>query len=341
MSKIIVTGGCGYIGSHTCIALLTQGYKVVVFDDLSNASKESIERIEKIAGKRPELCIVDLKNKNATSAAFEAHKEALAVIHFAAYKAVKESVDRPLQYYENNFFSLINTLTAQQKLGINNFIFSSSATVYGMPETCPVTEKSPVSKPFSPYGNTKKIAEEILKDHTAANLDFSVISLRYFNPIGAHESGEIGELPNDIPNNLMPYITQTAAGIREKLMVFGNDYPTKDGTAIRDYIHVMDLAEAHVVAVNRLVDQKQEQNFEIYNLGRGMGYSVLEVITAFETQNNLSINYEITGRRDGDVPVVFASTELASKKLGWTAKRDLNSMVKSAWNWEKNYRKND
>ena len=313
----------------------------MVFDDFSNASKESIERIEKIAGKRPELCIVDLKNKNAASAAFEAHKEALAVIHFAAYKAVKESVDRPLQYYENNFFSLINTLTAQQKLGINNFIFSSSATVYGMPETCPVTEKSQVSKPFSPYGNTKKIAEEILNDHTAANLDFSVISLRYFNPIGAHESGEIGELPNGIPNNLMPYITQTAAGIRQKLMVFGNDYPTKDGTAIRDYIHVMDLAEAHVVAVNRLVDQKQEQNFEIYNLGTGMGYSVLEVITAFETQNNLSINYEITGRRDGDVPVVFASTELASKKLGWTAKRDLNSMVKSAWNWEKNYRKND
>lgn len=341
MSKIILTGGCGYIGSHTCIALLAQGYEVVVFDDFSNASKESIERIEKIAGKRPELCIVDLKNKNAASAAFEAHKEALAVIHFAAYKAVKESVDRPLQYYENNFFSLINTLTAQQKLGINNFIFSSSATVYGMPETCPVTEKSQVSKPFSPYGNTKKIAEEILNDHTAANLDFSVISLRYFNPIGAHESGEIGELPNGIPNNLMPYITQTAAGIRQKLMVFGNDYPTKDGTAIRDYIHVMDLAEAHVVAVNRLVDQKQEQNFEIYNLGTGMGYSVLEVITAFETQNNLSINYEITGRRDGDVPVVFASTELASKKLGWTAKRDLNSMVKSAWNWEKNYRKND
>ena len=261
------------------------------------------------------------------------------MIHFAAYKAVKESVDHPLQYYENNFFSLINTLIAQQKLGINNFIFSSSATVYGIPEICPVTENSPVGNPFSPYGNTKKIAEEILKDHTAANLDFSVISLRYFNPIGAHKSGEIGELPNGIPNNLMPYITQTAAGIREKLMVFGNDYPTKDGTAIRDYIHVMDLAEAHAVAVNRLVDQKQEQNFEIYNLGTGTGYSVLEVISAFEAQNNLSLNYEITDRRDGDVPVVFASTELASKKLGWTAKRDLNSMVKSAWNWEKNYRK--
>ena len=263
------------------------------------------------------------------------------MIHFAAYKAVKESVDHPLQYYENNFFSLINTLIAQQKLGINNFIFSSSATVYGIPEICPVTENSPVGNPFSPYGNTKKIAEEILKDYTAANLDFSVISLRYFNPIGAHKSGEIGELPNGIPNNLMPYITQTAAGIREKLMVFGNDYPTKDGTAIRDYIHVMDLAEAHAVAVNRLVDQKQEQNFEIYNLGTGTGYSVLEVISAFEAQNNLSLNYEITDRRDGDVPVVFASTELASKKLGWTAKRDLNSMVKSAWNWEKNYRKND
>lgn len=338
MSKVIVTGGCGYIGSHTCIALLSQGYEVVVFDDLSNASKESIDRIEKITEKRPELYRVDLKDKNATIAAFETHKDAMAVIHFAAYKAVKESVEQPLQYYENNLFSLINTLIALQKFGINNFIFSSSATVYGIPKTCPVTEKSPVSTAFSPYGNTKKIAEEILEDFTRSNAEFSIISLRYFNPIGAHKSGKIGELPNGIPNNLMPYITQTAAGIREQLMVFGDDYPTKDGTAIRDYIHVMDLAEAHVVAVDRLVHQKQENNFEIYNLGTGIGYSVLEVIKAFETQNNLALNYKITDRRKGDVPVVFASTELASKTLGWSAKRDLNSMVKSAWNWEKNYR---
>jgi UDP-glucose 4-epimerase len=341
MSKIIVTGGCGYIGSHTCIALISKDYDVVIFDDLSNADNKSIDRIDKITGKRPELYIVDLKDKDATLTAFDTHKDALAVIHFAAYKAVKESVDKPLHYYENNLFSIINTLSAQQKFGIKNFIFSSSATVYGMPKACPVTEQSPVNKPFSPYGNTKKIAEEILEDFTTSNLDFSSISLRYFNPIGAHESEEIGELPNGVPNNLMPYITQTAAGIRKQLMVFGNDYPTKDGTAVRDYIHVMDLAEAHVVAVNRLIKQRQESNFEIYNLGTGTGYSVLEVIKAFETQNNLSLNYKITDRRKGDVPVIYASTELASTKLGWSAKRNLNLMVKSAWNWEKNYRKNN
>ena len=337
MSKIIVTGGCGYIGAHTSIALIAQGYQVAIFDDLSNASEESISRIEKITGTRPELCVVDLKDKNKTNTAFEAHKDASAVIHFAAYKAVKESVEQPLQYYENNLFSLINTLVAQQKFGIKNFIFSSSATVYGIPESCPVTENSPVKRPFSPYGNTKKIAEEILEDNS--NSGFSTISLRYFNPIGAHKSGDIGELPNGVPNNLMPFITQTAAGIRKKLMIFGDDYPTKDGTAVRDYIHVMDLAEAHVVAVDRLIHKKQKENFEIYNLGTGTGYSVLEVIKAFETQNNLSLAYEITERREGDVPIVFASTELAAKKLGWRAKRDLNSMVKSAWNWEKNYRK--
>lgn len=339
MSKIIVTGGCGYIGAHTTIALIEQGYQVIIFDNLSNASKDSISRIEKITGTRPELLVVDLKDQNKTTAAFEVHKDASAVIHFAAYKAVKESVEQPLSYYENNLFSLINTLVAQQKFGIKNFIFSSSATVYGAPESCPVTEDSPVHRPFAPYGNTKKIAEEILEDYTTAHSDFSTISLRYFNPIGAHASGDIGELPNGVPNNLMPFITQTAAGIREKLMVFGDDYPTKDGTAVRDYIHVMDLAEAHVVAVDRLTHKKQDKNFEFYNLGTGTGYSVLEVIKAFETQNNLSLTYEITARRDGDVPVVFASTELAKNKLGWSAKRDLNSMVKSAWNWEKNYRK--
>lgn len=339
MSKIIVTGGCGYIGAHTTIALIEQGYQVVIFDDLSNASKDSISRIEKITGTRPELLVVDLKDKNKTTAAFEVHGDASAVIHFAAYKAVKESVEQPLSYYENNLFSLINTLVAQQKFGIKNFIFSSSATVYGVPESCPVTEDSPVHRPFAPYGNTKKIAEEILEDYSTAHPDFSTISLRYFNPIGAHESGDIGELPNGVPNNLMPYITQTAVGLREKLMVFGDDYPTKDGTAVRDYIHVMDLAEAHVVAVDRLVHKKQDKNFEFYNLGTGTGYTVMEVIKAFETQNNLSLTHEITARREGDVPVVFASTELAKNKLCWSAKRDLNSMVKSAWNWEKNYRK--
>ena len=333
MSKIIVTGGCGYIGSHTCIALLAKGYEVVVFDDLSNASKESIEKIEKIAGKRPELCIVDLKNKNATSAAFEAHKEALAVIHFAAYKAVKESVDHPLHYYENNLFSLINTLLAQQKFNINKLIFSSSATVYGMPETCPVTEKSPVSKPFSPYGNTKKIAEEILKDHTAANLDFSVISLRYFNPIGAHESGEIGEFPNGIPNNLMPYITQTAAGIREKLMVFGNDYPTKDGTAIRDYIHVLDLAAAHVLALQAL-----EQGNRVYNLGNGEGFSVRQVIETARAVTGEAIPEQMGQRRAGDPARLVASSDRIRQELGWAPQYPaLEQIVDSAWRWHQRH----
>ena len=228
MSKIIVTGGCGYIGSHTVIALIDQGYKVVVFDDFSNAPENTLDRITKITGIRPLFTRVDLKEKFKVLEAFNEHKEAKAVIHFAAYKAVKESINNPLDYYENNLFSLINVLNAQQAVGINNFIFSSSATVYGTPESFPMTENSPVKRPFSPYGNTKKIAEEILEDYTNANTKLSVISLRYFNPIGAHDSGHIGELPSGIPNNLMPYITQTAAGLRDKLWVFGDDYPTKD-----------------------------------------------------------------------------------------------------------------
>lgn len=339
MSKIIVTGGCGYIGSHTVIALIDQGYKVVVFDDFSNASEDTLDRIAKITGIRPLFTRVDLKEKIKVLEAFNEHKEAKAVIHFAAYKAVKESINNPLDYYENNLFSLINVLNAQQAVGINNFIFSSSATVYGMPESFPMTENSPVKRPFSPYGNTKKIAEEILEDYTNTNTKLSVISLRYFNPIGAHNSGQIGELPSGIPNNLMPYITQTAAGLRDKLWVFGDDYPTKDGTAVRDYIHVVDLAEAHLAALQYLMKNQQKANYEIYNLGTGQGYSVLEVIKSFELANNLRLNYEITSRREGDVAVMYASTDLAKQVLGWSAKRDLKSMVASAWKWEQNFRK--
>ena len=339
MSKVIVTGGCGYIGSHTVIVLIDQGYKVVIFDDFSNSSKDTLNRITKITGIKPIFEKVDLKNKTEAIKAFKQHKDARAVIHFAAFKAVKESISNPLSYYENNLFSLINVLNAQESVNIKNFIFSSSATVYGMPESFPMTENSPVKRPFSPYGNTKKIAEEVLEDYTIANTKLSVISLRYFNPIGAHDSGHIGELPSGIPNNLMPYITQTAAGLRDKLWVFGDDYPTKDGTAVRDYIHVVDLAEAHLAALQYQMKNQQKANYEIYNLGTGKGYSVLEVIKSFELVNNLRLNYEITNRREGDVAVMYASTELAKQILGWSAKRDLKRMVASAWKWEQNLRK--
>ena len=339
MSKVIVTGGCGYIGSHTVIVLIDQGYEVVIFDDFSNSSEDTLNRITKITGIKPLFEKVDLKNKTEAIKAFKQHKDAHAVIHFAAFKAVKESINDPLSYYENNLFSLINVLNAQESVNIKNFIFSSSATVYGMPESFPMTENSPVKRPFSPYGNTKKIAEEVLEDYTIANTKLSVISLRYFNPIGAHDSGHIGELPSGIPNNLMPYITQTAAGLRDKLWVFGDDYPTKDGTAVRDYIHVVDLAEAHLAALQYQMKNQQKANYEIYNLGTGKGYSVLEVIKSFELVNNLRLNYEITNRREGDVAVMYASTELAKQILGWSAKRDLKRMVASAWKWEQNLRK--
>ena len=263
-----------------------------------------------------------------------------AVIHFAAHKAVGESVQKPLMYYQNNLFSLINILTCQLEVPIHNFIFSSSATVYGTPETLPITEKNKTQRPFSPYGNTKKIAEEIIEDCTKAATNFSAISLRYFNPIGAHSSGLIGELPNGIPNNLMPYITQTATGLREKLMVYGNDYPTKDGTPIRDYIHVVDLAEAHLSALKRLLNKEQDTTFEIFNLGTGKGYSVLEVIDTFEKVTNQKLNYEITERREGDVPVLYAATKLAEEKLHWKATETLEEMIRSSWSWEQNIRDN-
>lgn len=337
-SKIIVTGGCGYIGSHTVIELIENDFEVVILDDLSNSTEKTLERINKITGVTPEFIKLDLKNSLETNKVFNEHKDASGVIHFAAHKAVGESVEQPLKYYKNNLYSLLNTLEAQSINGINNFIFSSSATVYGTPDILPITEKNKTQRPFSPYGNTKKVAEEILDDFTKSNKAFSAISLRYFNPIGAHESGKIGELPNGIPNNLMPYITQTAAGIREKLMVYGNDYPTKDGTPIRDYIHVVDLAKAHVIAVKRLLKKEQETTLEFFNLGTGVGYSVLDVINTFETVTNSKLNYEITKRRDGDVPQLYASTDLAKKKLDWSANKKLDDMISSSWAWEQNLR---
>ncbi|MDA8850145.1 UDP-glucose 4-epimerase GalE [Flavobacteriaceae bacterium] len=336
--KIIVTGGCGYIGSHTVITLINHAYEVVIIDNLSNSNFQVLDRIEKITKVKPQFEQVDLKSLEATLAVFETHKDAKAVIHFAAHKAVSESVQTPLMYYQNNLFSLLNTLIAQQKNGINHHIFSSSATVYGNPTTFPITEKTPVQRPFSPYGNTKKIAEEILEDFTNSQADISVISLRYFNPIGAHESGHIGEFPSGVPNNLMPYITQTAVGLREKLMVFGNDYPTKDGTPIRDYIHVVDLAEAHLKALQRLLNSADTNPFQVFNLGSGKGFSVLEIIKTFEAVSGRPLNYEITSRRPGDVPEMFASTELAKQVLNWEAVRDLHDMIQSSWTWEQNLR---
>jgi len=335
---ILVTGGCGYIGSHTVIKLIENDFDVIIADDLSNSTIESIDRIEKITNVRPAFINIDLKEVAKVRTLFHDFQQIDAVIHFAAHKAVGESVQKPLMYYQNNLFSLINILTCQLEVPIHNFIFSSSATVYGTPETLPITEKNETQRPFSPYGNTKKIAEEIIEDCTKASLNFSAISLRYFNPIGAHSSGLIGELPNGIPNNLMPYITQTATGLREKLMVYGNDYPTKDGTPIRDYIHVVDLAEAHLSALKRLLNKAQDSTFEIFNLGTGKGYSVLEVIDTFEKVANQKLNYEITERRDGDVPVLYAATKLAEEKLHWKATETLEEMIRSSWSWEQNIR---
>ncbi|MEM9649077.1 MAG: UDP-glucose 4-epimerase GalE [Bacteroidota bacterium] len=338
-TKIIVTGGTGYIASHTAVELIESGYEVVLIDNLSNSSEDSVSRIETITGVRPKLEIADLAQREMCNDVFDKHKDAKGVIHFAALKAVGESVKKPLEYYHNNLSSLLNTLQCTLEHNIGNFIFSSSATVYGEPDSVPITEESDMKRPFSPYGNSKKMAEEIMQDLTAVNNGLSIISLRYFNPIGAHESGMLGELPSGVPNNLMPYITQTAIGIREKLLVFGNDYPTRDGTPIRDYIHVVDLAEAHVKALERLLEDRNEKQMEVFNLGSGTGYSVLEVITAFEFISEKKLNYEIVERREGDVPQLVSSAKHANKKLGWEVKRNLTMMIGSAWEWEKKIRK--
>lgn len=331
--KILVTGGTGYIGSHTAVELQNSDHDVYIVDNLSNSGIQVLDGIEKITGIRPHFEEFDLADKKKTADYFKRHPYIEGIIHFAAYKAVGESVDNPLMYYGNNIFSLVNILEGMKDNGIGNFVFSSSCTVYGQPEELPVTENAPIQKAESPYGNTKQISEEIISDTIKAT-DIKGIALRYFNPIGAHESAIIGELPIGIPNNLMPFITQTAVGIREFLRVFGDDYNTPDGTAIRDYIHVVDLAKAHVVAVERMVDKKMKKDFEVFNLGTGNGYSVLEVINSFERSTGEKLNYEIVDRRAGDITQVWADTKFANDELGWKAEKEIDEMTSSAWKWE-------
>lgn len=338
MRTVLVTGGTGYIGSHTVVELQEAGYRVVIVDNLSNSYAEVVDSIEAITGTRPVFEKVDLKDREATLKVFESHPDIEAVIHFAALKAVGESVEIPLDYYKNNIDSLIHILEAMQQYDVKNIVFSSSCTVYGEPDQLPVTEQAPIKKANSPYGNTKQICEEIMQDFRVPNPQINVISLRYFNPIGAHPSALIGELPIGVPNNLVPFITQTAIGLREELKVFGDDYNTPDGSAIRDYINVVDLAKAHVVAIERLLNGDNKLGYEIFNLGTGKGNSVLEVIKAFEKVTGAPLKYKIVGRREGDVEQVFADTRYANEALGWKAEKDLEETLASAWNWEQHYR---
>lgn len=338
MKKILVTGGAGYIGSHAVVQLMENNYDVIVVDDLSNSRAASLDGVEKITGQRPEFVQLDLKDEAATQDFFNTHSDIAAIIHFAASKAVGESVANPLMYYRNNLCGLMNVLEGMLEQDIPALIFSSSATVYGQPDDLPVTEATPTLPANSPYGNTKQIGEEIIRETVHANEKLKAISLRYFNPVGAHESALIGEFPLGVPNNLLPFITQTGIGIREKLSVFGSDYDTPDGTCIRDYIHVVDLVDAHIVALERLLENKNESRYEVFNLGTGSGYTVLEVIKAFEEQSGVKLNYQLVDRREGDVEKIWANPELANEKLGWTAKRGLEEMVRSAWEWEKNCR---
>lgn len=339
--KILVTGGTGYIGSHTVVELLNESYEVVIADNLSNSKADVVEKIEEITGKKIHFEKTDLSCHSATAELFEKYNGFDGVIHFAAFKAVGESVKEPLKYYHNNIFSLINLMNEMEKYKTQFLVFSSSCTVYGQPEELPVTENAAIQKALSPYGNTKQIAEEIITDYCLSNPNFNAILLRYFNPIGAHPSAKIGELPIGVPQNLIPYITQTAIGKREKLSVFGNDYSTPDGTCIRDYIHVVDLAQAHLAAMRRIAEQKNEENIETFNIGTGNGFSVLEIINSFEKVSNQKLPYEFAPRRKGDIEKVWANTTLANEKLKWKAKLSLDEMLLSAWNWEKNINKNN
>ncbi len=335
---VLVTGGTGFIGSHTVVELIKADYNVVIIDNLSNSRIGVLDGIEKITGKRPAFEQIDLCNPDHLTHFFQKYSSLVAVVHFAAYKSVSESVQKPLMYYENNLVSLLNLLNLMNRFRVVNFVFSSSCTVYGEPDKLPVTENSPVKKANSPYGNTKQISESIIGDTISAGHPLNAISLRYFNPIGAHPSGYIGELPLGIPSNLVPLITQTAYGIHPELLVFGDDYNTPDGSCIRDYIDVVDLSAAHVVAIDRLVQKKNRKDYEIFNLGTGKGVSVLEMIRAFEESNNLKINYTITDRRPGDVEKVWADTSLSNSELGWKAETSLEDTLRSAWKWENHYR---
>jgi len=337
MSKILVTGGLGYIGSHTVVELQSAGFEVIIIDNLSNSTMEVIDGILTISKIKPLFVKLDLRNKKEVSNFFQKYQDIVGIIHFAASKAVGESVKNPLLYYENNLNTLIYLLQECNKNEINNFIFSSSCTVYGEPDSLPINESAPIKKATSPYGNTKQISEEIIFD-TCSVSNLKSIALRYFNPIGAHESTEIGELPIGTPQNLVPFITQTAAGLRKELSVFGDDYPTPDGSCVRDYIHVVDLAKAHVVALQRLLNDKGESNFEVFNIGTGRGSSVLEVVNAFEKVTQQKLNYKIVARRPGDVISVYADTQKANNQLGWKSEKSMEDSLLSSWNWEKKVR---
>jgi UDP-glucose 4-epimerase len=339
MSKILLTGGAGYIGSHIAVELLKNNYEVVIIDNLSNSTPETIDRIEKISGKWPEFYKIDLCDLDELKKFFAKQDNINGVVHLAGFKAAGESVKKPLDYYRNNLLTLENLLICVLDKKIKNLIFSSSASVYGEPEILPIKETDPIKQPANPYGNTKKIGEEILKDIAAANKEFNCIALRYFNAAGAHDSGLIGELPKGAPENLIPFITQTGAGLRDELKVFGNDYKTPDGTCIRDYIHVVDLAKAHIKALERLALGKNKNNFEVFNIGTGKGASVMEAIKAFEKASGQKLKYKIVERRPGDPDTVFTATDLAKKELGWQAEKNFDEIVASAWIWEKNLRK--
>lgn len=337
MQKIIITGGAGYIGSHTAVALQQAGFQVVVIDNLSNSSVLSLDGVARITGTRPLFAQVDCTDLESMRAVFEQHSDSVGVIHFAALKAVGESVEQPLLYYRNNLDGLINVLTCMSEFKIPNIVFSSSATVYGVPSVLPVTEETPLQPATSPYGQTKVIGESIIRDTVAANSGLNATLLRYFNPIGAHPSGLIGERPNGVPNNLMPYITQTAAGIRPILRVFGNDYDTPDGYCVRDYIDVNDLAMAHVAALRHMLDGAT--GVSTFNLGTGRGYSVMELINAFRDATGVDVPYEIVARRAGDVPAIWADASLAGRVLNWHADTPLSETLSSAWLWQQNSEK--
>jgi len=334
MAKILVTGGTGYIGSHTVVELQKVGFDVIIVDNLSNSSIDVLNGIEKITGIRPAFENIDCVDYVSMDRMFEKYKGIDAIIHFAASKAVGESVEKPLLYYRNNLVSLINLLQLMPTHKVKNFVFSSSCTVYGQPDVLPVTESAPIKPALSPYGNTKQVSEEIIRDTIHANPCYQSTILRYFNPIGAHPSGEIGELPSGVPNNLLPFVTQTARGLRKQLLVFGDDYNTPDGSCVRDYINVVDLAKAHVIAVQRMLNKRAKSHVETFNLGTGRGLSVLEIIKTFEKVNGVSIPYKIVDRREGDIEKVWADPSYANNELGWTATETVEDTLRSAWVWE-------
>ncbi len=338
--KILVAGGTGYIGSHTTVELQQAGYDVVIIDDLSNSNIEVLDGIERITGIRPEFIELDLKNQEKTREVLKAHPGIDGIILFAASKAVGESVQQPLKYYRNNIVTLINLLELMPEFGIKGIVFSSSCTVYGQPdaENLPVTEQAPIKPAMSPYGNTKQINEEIIRDTIHSGAPFKSIILRYFNPIGAHPSAEIGELPNGVPQNLVPYLTQAAMGIRKELSVFGDDYNTPDGSCIRDYINIVDLAKAHVTAMNRMLSGKSAEDVETFNLGTGNGVSVLELIRTFEASTGVKVPHTIVGRREGDIEKVWANPAHANNVLGWKAQETLADTLISAWKWQQKLR---